>query len=77
MNGEADKIRRRAMLLAKYQEAKDRVLKLYDTVNWAEAEQYRLRRQLVAMFGEGELMDIMEEEPTNVFNPSGQGNSNV
>jgi hypothetical protein len=57
-------IKQMAILLARYENSIDKVKYRIQELNEAEQDRDKLRRQLVAMIGEGELMDIMNEEPT-------------
>lgn len=63
------KILKTAVLLAQYQDAIDGVQMAYDRLDTATYRRDRLHRDLVALIGRAELMDIMNQEPTDVENP--------
>jgi hypothetical protein len=64
------KILKTALLLARYQTVVGDLQRAYDKVELTTIQRDRIRRELIAMVGEAELMDILQEEPTDVENPA-------
>jgi hypothetical protein len=58
-----NKILKQALILAQYQHAIDGVQLAYIELDRATHRRDAIRRELIAMIGEAELMDIMQEEP--------------
>jgi hypothetical protein len=66
-----NKILKQALILAQYQGAIDSVTLAYVELDRTSHRRDAIRRELVALIGEQELMEIMQEEPTTgVGNPA-------
>lgn len=72
-----NKIMKAAKLLAQYERIRDEVKLAQMALSGAEFEAWETRRELLKLMSEAELDDIMQIEPTDVPNPSGDAFGNL
>lgn len=72
-----NKIMKTAKLLAQYNAHLDEVMMAQAALSGAEHEAWEARQELLKLMSEAELDDIMQSEPTNVPNPSGDAFGNA